>query len=223
MASFNNFQLLNDYLVLNYISCFQQNINTVRRKHIISIERTKIYSVPWMVVGLILSIYGLSVNISLLISGIVILVYQAISMFITVILIRVPGYTYSSRYCGSSDLQTPVPTTTTFDHHLPMTKAPIIFESKTTGQDETIHLRDLIDHAHTFETIVETIGIDQFKRLKMVIEHDRQLRDSQRVYLLPDDKTPQKPRSEEQEVSLFARRLQLLSEKMIRKYAKASV
>lgn len=103
MASFNNFQLLNDYLVLNYISCFQQNINTVRRKHIISIERTKIYSVPWMVVGLILSIYGLSVNISLLISGIVILVYQAISMFITVILIRVPGYTYSSRYCGSSD------------------------------------------------------------------------------------------------------------------------
>jgi hypothetical protein len=103
MSSFNSFQLFNDFIILNNITCFQHNTNTIKRKHVISIERTRIYSMPWLVTGLILCIYGIMINISLSIIGLCIVTYQVISIFMVVILVRVPGYTYSNSCCACAD------------------------------------------------------------------------------------------------------------------------
>lgn len=106
MSTFNNFQLYQDFIVLNNITCFQHNVNTIKRKHIVAVEKTKIYSLPWLIFGIFLISIGLRRDADIFILGVIVTMYQFISMCNTVVLIRVPGYSYSSRYCISNDYET---------------------------------------------------------------------------------------------------------------------
>lgn len=106
MSSFNSFNLYQDFIVLNNVTFYQHNVYTIKREHIISVEKTKVYSTPMLLFGILLIIFGFGINVEIIIYGASITFYQAISMLITTIVIKVPGYSYLSRYCGDNDYAT---------------------------------------------------------------------------------------------------------------------
>ncbi len=103
MATFDRFQLQNEYITLENSFCCSNCSYTIKKSSIISVEKTKIYSIIWSVVGLALVLSVLvdpTTYVYLSILGAFILTYQLILVFSMFTVIRVPGYIYKMRYCG---------------------------------------------------------------------------------------------------------------------------
>lgn len=97
MSLFNRFEIHPDYIVLTNLTCCQHNVNNVKRSHIIAVEMTRNYSIPWLLFGCLLIILSIAPMVSAL--GLIIVIYQVISIFSPVILIRVSGHNYFSTFC----------------------------------------------------------------------------------------------------------------------------
>lgn len=106
MSNFDTFQLHDEFIVLHNSFCCTDCIYTVKKSSIISVERAKVYSIIWSVVGLFLTLSILVEPIRfvyLSILGAFILTYQLILVFSTFIVIRVPSHTYLCRFCGGNN------------------------------------------------------------------------------------------------------------------------
>jgi hypothetical protein len=101
MSNFDNFQLQNDFITLTRPTCCIHNIYTIKRSSILSVEKTKKFSLNWFIIGVILLLNG-EYN-ALAAFGIVVLAYQFVAMFVTVMVIRISGHDYYSFYCGNNE------------------------------------------------------------------------------------------------------------------------